>query len=71
MEEGSVLVVGEGVEYFLVPYDAAVCLADIDQFDPKGIADQVIGEHRRTLQSGIGPFGRVWVCDVQASDGNG
>jgi hypothetical protein len=86
MEKGSVLVVGEGVEYFLVPYDAAVCLlhrvsmrslrlglthTDVNQLDPKCVANQVVGQHRCTLQPSVRPFGWIWVRDVQASDGDG
>jgi hypothetical protein len=71
MEEGAVLVVGEGVEYLLVPDDAAVCLADVDELDPEGIANEVVCQHGRALQAGVGPFGRTRVCDVQASDSNG
>ena len=86
MKENTILIVGEGVVYFLVPYDAAVRLlhqmstralglrltyADVYQLNPKGIANQVVGQHRRALQSGVGPFGRTWVCDVQAGDGDG
>jgi hypothetical protein len=71
MEEGPVLVVGEGVEYLLIPYDTTVRLANIDQFNPEGVAYEVVGQHGSALQPGVGPFGRIWVCDVQASDGDG
>lgn len=39
VEEGAVLVVGEGVVDLLIPDDAAVGGRDIDHLDPEGVAD--------------------------------
>ena len=67
-EEDAVLVEGEGVVDFLVPDDPAVRGREVDEFDPEGVAHQVVGEHGRALESGVGPSSAVGVGDVEFRD---
>lgn len=49
VEEGAVLEVLEAVVDLLIPDDAAVGGADVDELDPESVAHQVVGEHRGAL----------------------
>jgi hypothetical protein len=72
MEEGAVLVVLERVVDLLVPDHPSIRRGDVDQLDPKGVADQVVGQHGGALQARVGPSSPVLrVHDVQAGDGDG
>lgn len=71
MEEDAVLVVGEGVVDLLVPDDAATRGRDVDQFQPEGVADQVVGQHDGALQPRVRPSVTVGVGDVEFGDGDG
>jgi len=70
VEESPVLVILESVVDLLVPDDAAVRAADVDQLDPERVAHQVVGEDGGTLQAGVGPSLRVGQGDVELSNGN-
>lgn len=48
-----------------------VTYRDIDQLDPEGMADEVIAEDRRALQTRVGPLVGVGVGDVKPRDGDG
>ena len=71
MEEDAVLVVREGVVDLLVPDDAAVRRGDVHQLQPERVAHQVVRQHGRALQSGVGPSVPVWVGDIQLRYGDG
>ena len=87
VEEDAVLVVGEGVVYLLVPYDAAVgrlrpsvarttggCWCTyryVYQLEPECVAHQVIRQHHGALEPGVGPSMPVGVGNVQLGDGDG
>lgn len=68
MEECAVLVIGEGVVYFLVPYDASVRRRDIDQLDPKCISHEVIRQDGSALEAAVCPSITVRVSNVEPSD---
>jgi hypothetical protein len=70
VEEGAILVVLERVIDLLVPDDASVGGRDVNQFDPEGVSDQIVGEHSCSLQARIGPFVAIRVGDVEACDGD-
>jgi hypothetical protein len=70
VEENAVLVVREGVVYFLVPYDTTVGGRHIHQLDPYSIADQIIRQHGGPLESRIRPSVPVRVGNVQFGNGN-
>lgn len=70
VEKGSVLVVLEWIVDLLIPYHAAVSRRNVDQFDPEGISDEVVGEHSCSLEACVDPSVPVWQCDVQSCDGN-
>ena len=55
----------------MVPDDAAVGGTDVDELDPEGVADEVVGEDRGAVEAGVGPSLAVRVGDVEASDGDG
>ena len=63
-EEDAVLVVLEGVVDFLVPYHAAIGRGDVDELDPEGVADCVVGENCGALQAGVRPSCAIGVGDV-------
>lgn len=71
MEEGPILVVGKRIVDFLVPDDAAIGRRDIDEFEPEGVADQVIGKNGSTLETSIGPSLTIGVGNVEFGDGDG
>lgn len=71
VEKGSVLVVLKGVVDFLIPDDASAGRRDIDQFKPKGVADQVVGKDYSPLKAGVSPSWPAWKCNVQLCDGDG
>lgn len=71
VEEDAVLVVGELVVDLLVPQHAALGGRDVDQLQPEGVADQVVGQHGGALQARVGPLLRVRVGDVQLGHGDG
>ncbi len=72
MEEGPVLVVLESIIDLLIPNDAAVSGRDVDQFDPEGVPDEVVGEHGGPLEACIGPSVRAAGEDnVQTGDSYG
>ena len=49
VEEDAVLVVGKLVVDLLVPQHAALGGRDVDQLEPEGVADQVVGQHGGAL----------------------
>lgn len=71
VEEDAVLVVGKALEYLLIPDHAAVCGRQIHEFDPEGVAYQIVGQDGSTLQTGVGPSLRVGMCNIEPcySDG--
>lgn len=71
MEECSILIIGPGVKYFLVPYHSSAGRRYIDQFQPVCISYQIVGEYDSALQTGIRPFCRIWICDIQSRNGYG
>jgi hypothetical protein len=70
VEEDAILVVGEGVVYLLVPDNTTASRRYVDQFQPERVAHQVICQHCRALQPGVGPSVPVRVGNVQFCDGN-
>lgn len=70
-EENSVLVEGEGVVDLLVPYHSSLGGRDVDEFEPEGVAHEVVGEDCGALEAGVGPSLAVWVGDVEFGDGDG
>lgn len=71
MEEDAVLVVGEGVVDFLVPYDAAAMRRYVHHLKPECVSHQVVRQHHGTLQAGVGPSVLVRIGNVQLGDGDG
>jgi hypothetical protein len=71
VEEDAVLVVREGVVYFLVPYDATVGRRDVHELDPYCVSHQVVGQHSGALQSSICPSVPVRVGNVQFGHSDG
>lgn len=71
VEEDAILVVGEGIVYLLVPYDATVRGRYVDQLQPERVANQIIRQHHSALQAGICPPVPVRVGNVQFRDGDG
>ncbi len=70
-EEDAVLVVLEGVVDLLVPQHAAVVGADVDEFEPEGVADQVVGQHDGAREAGEEPLRAVGQGEVEFGDGDG
>lgn len=70
VKEGAILVPSPILVDFLVPDDALICRRDVDQFDPKCVAHQIVCKHGGALQARIGPSRAVGICNVQLSDGN-
>ena len=56
MEESPILVVLESIVDLLVPYHSSVSRGDVDQFDPKSIANEIVREHGGSLKTGVSPF---------------
>lgn len=71
MEKGPVLVVSERVIDLLVPEHAAVGGRDIDELEPEGVADEVIGEDDGALEAGVGPAVVGGRAAVELGDGDG
>lgn len=71
MEEGPVLVVLKCIVDLLIPYHASVEWRYVHELDPKGVSDQVVGEHSGALQARVGPSLPVWIGNVELCDGNG
>lgn len=70
MEECSVLVILEGIVNLLVPYHATICRRDVDQFDPEGVPDKIVGEDDSALQAGVGPSFTVGMGNIETSNSN-
>jgi hypothetical protein len=68
VEEDAVLVVREGVVYFLIPYDATVGRRDVHKLEPYCVSHQIVGQHSGALQSSICPSVPVRVGNVQFGD---
>jgi hypothetical protein len=71
VEECAVLVIGEGVVYFLVPYHTSVRGRDVDQLDPECISHEIIREDSGALETSVRPSVAVRIGDVQTSDRDG
>lgn len=50
---------------------AGASYRNVHQFDPVGIADQIVAENDGTLKSRVGPSRRVRVCNVEFGNGDG
>jgi len=71
VEERAVLVVLKSVVDFLVPDHAPVGRRDIDELDPKGISYEIVGQHRRTLETGIRPSVAIWMRNIEPGNRDG
>lgn len=71
MEEDAVLVVGEGIIYFLVPYDTSIGRRYVDQLEPECVPHRVVCQHNSALQSSVGPSVLVGIGNVQLGNGDG
>lgn len=71
VEKGSVLVIAPRIEDLLIPNDPAVGWRNIYQFEPVGVADQIVGQHNGALQSRVGPFRAIGIRNIELGDGNG
>lgn len=64
VKEGPVLVPGPVLVYLLIPNDTTIRWGDIDQFYPKGVAHEVVRQHRSALQAGVGPSTAIRIGNV-------
>ena len=87
MEKGPILVIVERVIDLLIPYHSSIgalaflsrsFLAKlvlpyryIHQFDPIGIANQVVREHASALEPSVDPSLGIWICDIETYDRHG
>lgn len=55
VEEGAILVILEGIVDLLVPDDSATGSRDVNQLEPEGIPDKIVGDHHRALQASVCP----------------
>lgn len=44
---------------------------NIHHLEPVGVSDQVVGQHNSALQSRVGPFRAIGICNVELGDGDG
>ena len=71
MEKRAILIILKRVINLLIPYHASVGGRDVDEFEPEGVADEVVGEDDGALEVGGGPVGGGGVGDVEFGDGDG
>lgn len=70
VEKGAILVVLERVVDLLVPYHPSVSRRYINQFEPKGVSHQIVGQDRCPLEACVGPSVLVRKADIESSDGD-
>ena len=70
VEERPVLVVLEGVVDLEVPEYTSIGRANVNEFDPKCVAHEIVGEHRSTVQPTVGPSCTIRVGNVEFGDGD-
>ena len=70
-EKRSVLIILESIVYLLVPNYAAVGGCDVHEFDPEGVAHEVVGEDCGASEARVGPSCAAGVGDVEFGDSDG
>lgn len=71
VEEDTVLVVCEGVVYFLVPDDTSAGWRYVHQLKPECVPYQVVCQHDGALKPSISPSVPVRVGNIQLGDSDG
>lgn len=56
MKERAILVVLESVVDLLVPDHSTVGRRNVDKFNPKCVANKIVGEDSSTLKACVGPL---------------
>jgi len=70
MEKGSVLVVLKSIIDLLVPYHTAITGGYVDQLNPEGVSNQIVGKDSSALEAGVCPSVAIRQNNVQSCNSN-